>query len=129
MTKTHVRIILNYINYEQTFDEGEILMNWIKKNRNTTYLFAFIFAIMVILMVINRDTTSYTNIEVQEGDTLWSLSGLYKGDLSKSEWVSLVKDKNNIIDGRIIAGHTLSIPAYKKINTNKKGIELASENE
>ncbi|MCM3315909.1 LysM peptidoglycan-binding domain-containing protein [Rummeliibacillus stabekisii] len=104
-------------------------MNWIKKNRNTTYLFAFIFAIMVILMVINRDTTSYTNIEVQEGDTLWSLSGLYKGDLSKSEWVSLVKDKNNIIDGRIIAGHTLSIPAYKKINTNKKGIELASENE
>lgn len=102
-------------------------MNWIKKNQNTTLLIVFVMIGMSILLLSNRDTTKYTNIEVHEGDTLWSLSVRYKGNLSTDEWVSVVKNANNIIDDKIVAGHTLVIPDNKKSISTDKRIELASE--
>lgn len=102
-------------------------MNWVKKNQNTALVIAFVTIGMIILFISNRDTTKYTNIEIQEGDTLWSLSDQYKGKLSNDEWVRIVKNENNMIDDKIIAGHTLIIPEYKKTILGNEGIELASE--
>ncbi len=102
-------------------------MNWVKRNQNTTLLFAIVIIGMIILFVSNRDITSYAKIEIEQGDTLWSLSDKYKGNLTNDEWVRLVKNENNMIDDKIIAGHTLSIPEYNKTISNDKGIEVASE--
>lgn len=112
---------------EQTFDKGEICMNWVKRNQNTALFMVFAVIFMAILLLINRDTTTYTNIKVQEGDTLWSLSDRYKGDLSNAEWVRLVKNENNIMDDEIIAGHTLIIPDHKQTDPTNKEIVLASD--
>ncbi|RIJ63845.1 LysM peptidoglycan-binding domain-containing protein [Rummeliibacillus sp. TYF005] len=102
-------------------------MNWIKRNQNTTLLLVFAFIAMIILLITYRDTTTYTNIKVHEGDTLWSLANQHKGDLSNEEWVRLVKSENNIIDDKIIAGHTLVIPENKQTKMTEKRIELASD--
>jgi hypothetical protein len=103
-------------------------MNWIKKNQNTTLLLVFAFIGMIILLITYRDTTTYTNIKVHEGDTLWTLSSQHRGDLSSEEWVRLVKSENNMIDDKIIAGHTLIIPKSKQTkNITEQGIELASD--
>ncbi|WP_397537604.1 LysM peptidoglycan-binding domain-containing protein [Rummeliibacillus pycnus] len=102
-------------------------MNWVNRNQNTALLIVFVTIGMIILFIANRDTTKYTNIEIQEGDTLWALSDQYKGDLSNDEWVRLVKNENNMFDDKIIAGHTLIIPEYKKTISKDEGIELASD--
>lgn len=102
-------------------------MNWVKKNQNTALLIIFAIIGMIILLLTNRDTTPYTNIKVHEGDTLWSLSDQYKGNLSNAEWVRLVKNENNMIDDKIIAGHTLVIPENRQSITKEKGIEVASD--
>lgn len=102
-------------------------MNWVKNNQNTTLLIVFVTVGMIILFITNIDKTTYTNIKVHEGDTLWSLSNQYRGDLSNDDWVRLVKNENNMIDDKIIAGHTLVIPEYKQSKITEKGIELASD--
>ena len=102
-------------------------MNWVNRNQNTALLIVFVTIGMIILFISNRDTSKYINIDIHEGDTLWSLSDQYKGDLSNDEWVRVVKNENNMIDDKIIAGHTLIIPEYKKVISKDRGIELASD--
>lgn len=102
-------------------------MNWINKNQNTALVIVFVTIGMIILFISNRDTSKYTNIEIQQGDTLLSLADQYKGDLSNDEWVRIVKNENNMIDDKIIAGHTLIIPEYNNEISSDKGIELASD--
>lgn len=85
-------------------------MNWLQKNNYILVLFtAFVFVVAFLLFTDNGDT-SYKHIDIQHGDSLWSLAEQYKGSMSTNEWIKAVKIENDLKDNEIVAGHKLSIP-------------------
>lgn len=58
----------------------------------------------------------YTSIEVEAGDTLWDLAGVYASsdyDVCREEFINEVKKINHLSDDRITAGMYLTIPYYE----------------
>lgn len=110
-------------------------MSWIENNRSLikVLLLAFIF-IVGYLIITDHDVATYGKVEVQHGDTLWSLAEKYKGSMSTTEWIQAVKKENNLHDDTIIAGEHLSIPilseniyiAEKEQESEKTFIKIAS---
>ena len=60
-------------------------------------------------------------IKIESGDNLLTLAEQYKGNMSTTKWVTIVKAENNIYDDTIVVGKTLLIP-----DSPKKG-QLASD--
>lgn len=56
----------------------------------------------------------YTSIEVQEGDTLWDIAGIYsvKGYQSRTEYIDEIRTLNHLSGDNITAGVYLTIPYY-----------------
>lgn len=62
-----------------------------------------------------RNTVKYyTSIEVQAGDTLWDLAGLYASEEydSRAEYIDEVRKLNHLAGDEITAGLYLTIPYY-----------------
>lgn len=90
-------------------------MSWIQNNSLLKVLIlSFIMIISYIVITDNGDVT-YGKVEVQHGDTLWTLAEKYKGTMSTTEWIETVKKENNLRDDTIIAGKHLSIPLSSDI--------------
>lgn len=60
----------------------------------------------------------YTSIELEEGDTLWSIADTYatKGCQSKNDYIAEVKELNQIDENDIHSGQHLLIPYYSEKN-------------
>lgn len=60
----------------------------------------------------------YTSIELEEGDTLWSIADTYaaKGCQSKNDYIEEVKELNQIDENDIHSGQHLLIPYYSEKN-------------
>lgn len=55
----------------------------------------------------------FQNITVQKGDTLWEYAERYKSpEMSKKDYVREVEFINQIEDGRLQAGKSITIPYY-----------------
>lgn len=56
----------------------------------------------------------YTNVEVQPGDTLWELAGMYMGEHyeSRDAYIEEVKELNRLTSSQIISGRSLILPYY-----------------
>ncbi|MGE7621657.1 cell division suppressor protein YneA [Viridibacillus sp. NPDC096237] len=102
-------------------------MSWLKKYQYITLLFGVCVIFTSILVVANSANTSYKEIKVHDGDTLISLANRYKGNMADHEWISKVKNENNLIDDTIYAGHTLIVPEHDNIKVQNIGIEVASD--
>ena len=56
----------------------------------------------------------YTSIEVNTGDSLWTIAGEHMGTTfeSKKEYINEVKEINHLTDDKITAGEQLIVPYY-----------------
>lgn len=84
-------------------------MSWIQNNSLVKVLLLS-FIIIVAYLIMTKNDVTYGTVEVQEGDTLWTLAHKYKGSMSTSDWIESVKKENNLSNDKIIAGDQLSIP-------------------
>lgn len=58
----------------------------------------------------------FLKIEVKQGDTIWDLSNIYKGQhkLSTKEFIKQVEELNNMDADLIKGGQTIVLPVSKK---------------
>lgn len=110
-------------------------MSW---TENKSLFKVLLFALVVILaylIITEKDNATYGKVEIQEGDTLWSLANQYKGNMSATDWIENVKKENNLYDDKIVAGEYLSIPvsssdeiyiAENDDDSNKTYVKIAS---
>lgn len=90
-------------------------MSWIQKNNYIIVLLTVFFIIVSFLLITDQGDTSYENIQIEHGDTLWTLAEKYRGNLSHNDWIAKVKVENNLNNNSIIAGQKLSIPISTEI--------------
>lgn len=96
-----------------------------------TFLFLFVLGIVTIIFFAGRKNVPtveardfiseqeekfFTEIEVEEGDTLWSLSDEYmtSGYQSRDEFIEEVRQMNHITGSLIREGEKLIIPYYSQ---------------
>ncbi|HWL23883.1 MAG TPA: LysM peptidoglycan-binding domain-containing protein [Ureibacillus sp.] len=85
-------------------------MKWLEKNSYVKVLFTAFLLIAAYVLITDDGNTTYEQIEVQHGDSLWSLAEKYRGNMPAHEWIKAVKVENNLDGEIIVAGRDLSIP-------------------
>ena len=85
-------------------------MNWLKKNVHISILLGISIVYIGYLLITNPGDISYKEINIQYGDSLWSLGEQHRGKMSTDEWIKIVKHKNQLMDEKIVAGKSLIIP-------------------
>ena len=90
---------------------------------------AALFALCVILTTVNLLSSQaeeqksspyhkyYTSIQIQDGDSLWSIAETYRTHSGKSaaEYVCDLKEMNSLSEDTIHAGHYLTIYYYDSV--------------
>lgn len=85
-------------------------MNWLQKNTYIVVLFVAFSVMGAFLLITDNGNTTYEQIEIQHGDTLWKLAEQYRGKMTKQEWIKEVKVENGLTGEHIVAGQALSVP-------------------
>ncbi|TYS53766.1 LysM peptidoglycan-binding domain-containing protein [Rossellomorea marisflavi] len=101
--------------------EGNIMAG--KLWANYSYILVFFgLALMASIYFILQmgGGVSYHSIEVQDGDTLWTIAEEYSSDSSMStdEFIKWVGERNNLSTYTISAGDSLVLPVEKKLGIN-----------
>lgn len=87
-----------------------------KIQKNLFYIIVLLLSAFSIFSFLKKDRVSaqelkYKEIEVQRGDTLWSISKEYnKSSLDIRKYIFLIEEKNNIQNSNIQTGEVLYIP-------------------
>lgn len=87
-----------------------------KIQKNLFYIIVLLLSAFSIFSFLKKDRVSaqelkYKEIEVQRGDTLWSISKEYnKSSLDIRKYIFLIEEKNNIQNSNIQTGDVLYIP-------------------
>ncbi|SHJ55385.1 LysM domain-containing protein [Anaerobranca californiensis DSM 14826] len=58
----------------------------------------------------SKITIQYFNITVVEGDTIWSISERYRGNVEQESFINMIRQINNLNGNVIRVGQTLKIP-------------------
>ena len=67
-----------------------------------------------IVNASTKEATSYESIQIDKGDTLWSLAEEYRSDnISTNDFVKEIKDINGLSSDYINEGNYLIIPIYE----------------
>ncbi|KIL45020.1 cell division suppressor protein YneA [Jeotgalibacillus soli] len=94
----------------------------------------FVFGVYLVVSLSEDAESTYIQVEIKDGDSLWSLSRQYADDLSMTEiqFIEWVTENNNLSSYKILSGEQLMLPIsitdsneFRYIND---GIELASDN-
>lgn len=104
-------------------------------NNQHIVLLAIIGFIIIGIVYITDEKVEQAEITIEYGDTLWTLSELYRGKMSSEKWIAQVKKANNLQSDQIVSGEQLIIPieensyfvAYKKVEQYEQKIEVASD--
>ena len=87
-------------------------MTIIQKN---SYLILFFALIMVFtfyaILSHNTNSAQMSQVEIKEGDTLWTLAESFSGTTPHHEWIEDIMKENNLSTSKIIAGQSLKIPS------------------
>lgn len=106
----------------------------------TKYSFIILFSILTLsfgfylsFTLSSEEEDSFLHVEVQKGDTLWSLSREHAESLSMSEkdFIEWVTVENNLVSYKIIEGIELKLPIREQDTERflNDDIQLASENQ
>lgn len=90
-------------------------MKWLKKNNYIVMLFAVCVILFVAFTSNSPKNITYQEIEVEHGDSLWSLSEQYHGKMSTEKWMDIVMVENKMNNVAITAGKPLVIPVTEDI--------------
>ncbi|OIJ09995.1 hypothetical protein BKP35_16070 [Anaerobacillus arseniciselenatis] len=95
-------------------------------------ILSFIFIFLMFMSVNDSTKESYElliEIEVKEGDTLWSIASNYADGLSTQAYLSLVKSHNGLDHDIIYPGQKLLVPqhATEKVDINESNYLLSSK--
>lgn len=100
------------------------MMSWIKRNVKNVLIAALMFAGVGYVLNDLFTQKEYIEVQIVEGDTLWSLGKEHRGDMNLNRWIQDVTSNNAIIDNKIVAGDVLLIP----VDENKSNkVEIASD--
>ncbi|MGE7672688.1 cell division suppressor protein YneA [Lysinibacillus sp. NPDC094403] len=100
-------------------------MNWLKENPHITTLLGACLLFAAYLFITDPGDVTYTEIEIAQGDSLWSLAEQYRGKMKSDEWIQLVKTENELSNVQIIAGESLVIPVVGDQTNPINSIEIA----
>lgn len=89
-------------------------MKWLKENSFIAMLAVMAIAFLLVMYVKDEKIEKYEQIEVAQGDTLWSLAEHYRGKMSKEQWIEAVKNDNILFTDTIQAGQVLHVPVEKR---------------
>lgn len=89
----------------------------------------FVLGLVLMVVTVNQATSEYNEVSVASGDSIWSLADEYAGNykMSKQEFVAWVEKENQIINGKLTAGETITIPVKKGNADVDRSIQLANE--
>lgn len=83
--------------------------------RQNSYLILFFALIMVFtfyaILSHNTNSAQMSQVEIVEGDTLWTLAESFSGTTPHHEWIEEIMKENNLSTSKIIAGQSLKIPS------------------
>ncbi|MEK5231274.1 hypothetical protein MHB42_05815 [Lysinibacillus sp. FSL K6-0232] len=100
-------------------------MIWLKKNTHISILVGTCLLFAAYLYITDPGDIRYAEIQVEHGDSLWSLAEQYRGKMSTDDWIKLVKVENELLDIKIVAGKSLVIPVLDDQANRIKTIEIA----
>jgi len=89
-----------------------LIMNWLQKNTYIVVLFVAFFVMGAFLLITDNGNTTYEQIEIQHGDTLWTLAEQYRGKMTIQEWIKQVKAENGLTGEQIVTGNALTVPIH-----------------
>ncbi|MFN7250737.1 MAG: LysM peptidoglycan-binding domain-containing protein [Anaerobacillus sp.] len=93
-----------------------------------SYIALFITIIAYMLMSAHVSAQPkyehFIEVEVKNGDTLWSIASKYTDGVTVQSYITILKEQNNLRDHHIYAGQVLLVPQQ----TNKDaGVENESD--
>ena len=104
-------------------------MKLLKKKPYITLLFAVSIILFVLFTSNTPGNITYKEIEINHGDSLWSLSEKYHGKMSTEKWIEIVMIENHLNHATIIAGKPLIIPLDKETDVFEgESFEVARDN-
>jgi LysM repeat protein len=105
-------------------------MTIIRKNSYFTALFTLIL-IFSIFSVISHNTeeTQMSHVQIEQGDTLWTLAESFSGDTPHQEWIDEIMKENGLTTPKIVAGQTIKIPSDQLKFAPDDTIKLAGDAE
>lgn len=110
-------------------------MKLLKENGFIAMFAVMTIAFLFIMYVKDEKIEKYEQIEIVQGDTLWSLADHYRGKMSKEQWIEAVKYENFLFTDTIQAGQTINVPVEKRSSyiaqqkqREKTESKVASEN-
>lgn len=98
--------------------------------KNILKFFSYVLCAAVVLcamglFMLNEDVT-YNEMNIPEGEDLYTLAEKYRGTLSISEWIAIVKRENDMYGTYVYEGQTLIIPVHKDLpSVEDDSIKLA----
>lgn len=92
-----------------------------EKYFNTILLAIAIFILSIIFSFsLEKDSTNeYQSIQINEGDTLWSIANQYEDhSLTKMEFINWIEEHNQVYADSIKPGQTIVIPIKRELVQN-----------
>ncbi|MEK4228877.1 cell division suppressor protein YneA [Solibacillus sp. FSL H8-0538] len=89
-------------------------MKWLQENSVVSMFLAFSIVFITYILVTDEHIAQYEQIEIEHGDTLWSLADQYRGKMTKQDWISYVTKENHLTSEHIVIGQSLSVPVEKE---------------
>ncbi|WP_239254841.1 cell division suppressor protein YneA [Listeria ilorinensis] len=85
--------------------------------------------IILMLFLADSDTENYSEIAINEGDSVWALAADYADEshMSQEEFVQWVEKENHLADGQIQTGDSLIIPVKEKQINESTHLQLADQ--
>lgn len=105
-------------------------MTFIQKNSFVILFFALILLLsFYTVMSHNNEQAQMSQVQIEKGDSLWTLAELFSGNTPHHEWIEETMKENNLSTPVITAGQTLKIPSDQLKYAPDDSIKLASDAE
>ncbi|MFC5603149.1 cell division suppressor protein YneA [Sporosarcina koreensis] len=85
------------------------------------------FTLAAVMKEAKTASTSFVELTIAEGDTLWGLAQDYSGKDQPTKWIAKVMELNDMQSTTIRTGETLKLPEIESVMPDPMMTELAGE--
>lgn len=101
--------------------------------RKYSYLTAFFCLILFFsfftVLSHNSDETQMSLVQIEKGDTLWTLADSFSGNMPNEQWINEIMQENNLDSHKIVAGQSIKIPSDQLKYAPDDTIKLAGDDQ